>query len=133
MCTRSIIMTHQTVLQEDPDSPLAPESPALLFDASVNSPKAIPPTPPRLNGRRSRLTRNLLENFADLDEMQDPRSPGSPIWQSSQRERRSSETSDRGSNSRYADTSSLTSGFDSAGASPFSAGNDSSKAVCMFT
>ena len=117
-------MTHQTALQEDPDSPIVPESPVPIF----NSPSVIPPTPRRY---RYRSTKNLLAAFTDLDELQDPTcmlSPDSPIWQSSQREKQLRETSDH-SSSHLADTSSSSSGFESAGASPLSAGSNNSKAI----
>ena len=39
-----LAMIHQTMLQEDPDSPIVPESPAPLFEAA--SPNAIPAMPP---------------------------------------------------------------------------------------
>ena len=112
-------MTHQTVLQEDPDSPMVPESPVPLFDAvAVDSPNVIPPTPPHL--RRPRSTRNLLEAFTDLDDdLDEIQSPGSPIWQSSQLERR---CSDCGSSEADASSSS---------SQPASPGNGNSKTCTM--
>ena len=56
-------MTHQTVLDEDPDFPLAPDSP-LLFDNNTDprgDPAVLPPTPESKRWKTS--SKNLLASF----------------------------------------------------------------------